>query len=56
MFQTFSGFQSGEQVKPVTAPSGAAASPSGWTPSVLYMIALVIAEILAVGYLSTHLR
>ena len=43
---------------PITSPSGGVQSetgPGGWHPSVLYMIALVAAEIAAVAWLSKHL-
>jgi hypothetical protein len=35
--------------------AGAAAGPGGWHPDVLYMLALVIAEVVVVAWLSKHL-
>lgn len=37
------------------AGGGLGPGPGGWHPTVLYMLALVIAEIIAVGYLTRHL-
>lgn len=34
---------------------GQASMPGGWHPDVLYMLALVIAEIVVAGFLSRHL-
>jgi hypothetical protein len=39
---------------PVTSPSGGKTA-GGWHPTVLYMIALVAAEIAAVAWISKHL-
>ena len=40
----------------MSSPGGAAqVGPGGWHPTVLYMLALVIVEILVVGFLSRHL-
>ena len=36
-------------------PAGGAMSIKGWHPTVLYMLALIIVEILVVGFLSRHL-
>ena len=40
---------------PVTSPSGGGVSAGGWHPDVLYMIALVVAEIALVAFISKHL-
>lgn len=41
---------------PVTSPGGSVSpGPGGWHPSVLYMIALVAVEIIAVAWISKHL-
>jgi hypothetical protein len=42
-------------MQPVTSPSAGSPGPGGWTPSVLYMLMLIAAEIVAVGWLSKHL-
>lgn len=39
---------------PIASPSGGSA-PGGWHPTVLYMVALVAAEIVAVAWISKHL-
>lgn len=36
-------------------PAGGIGSVRGWHPTVLYMIALVLVEIVVVGFLSRHL-
>jgi hypothetical protein len=57
VFKTYTGYQSGETLHPLTSPAaGRASSAGGWQPSVLYLLGLTIAEILAVGWLTTHLR
>lgn len=41
---------------PVSSPSGGSGSSgSGWTPSVLYMLILVAAEIFLVGWITKKL-
>lgn len=43
-------------MQPVQSPSGGRPSTAaGWHPSVLYMLALVAAEIAAVAFISKHL-
>lgn len=37
------------------AGSGAVQAPGGWHPTILYMLVLVAAEIVAVGFLSRTL-
>jgi hypothetical protein len=37
------------------SPAGIGAGPGGWHPDSLYMLGLVIAEIVAVGFLTRHL-
>jgi len=37
------------------AAGGAAAGPGGWHPTVIYMLALVVAEVVIVAWLSRHL-
>ena len=50
------GTQGSGNMAPVSSPSGGSGSgPGGWTPSVLYMVALVAAEIVLVAWLSKHL-
>lgn len=39
----------------IPAASGGPAGPGGWHPTVLAMLGLVVAEIVAVGFLSRHL-
>jgi hypothetical protein len=52
----FSTWKSGPEMTAVQSPSpGLAAGPGGWHPTVLYMLALVAAEILVVGWLSRNL-
>jgi hypothetical protein len=36
-------------------PAGGVGSVRGWHPTVLYMLALIIVEIVVVGFLSRHL-
>lgn len=55
MFKTYAGIQAGGQPSPVTGPKNAVSS-NGWHPSVIYMLVLVIAEIIAVGWITTVLR
>ena len=42
---------------PITAPGGGNRSigTGGWHPTVLYMIGLVVAEVLAVAWISKHM-
>ena len=41
---------------PVTSPSGGGGNVAGgWHPDVLYMIALVVAEVALVAFISKHL-
>ena len=39
----------------ISSASAGATGPGGWHPTVLYMLVLVAAEILAVAFLSRHL-
>ena len=44
---------SAQGIGPVVSPSTAGAEgPGGWHPTVLYMLGLVIAEIIIVGFLA----
>lgn len=52
-FKTFSNIGS-DFTAPLTAPVGAPGT-AGWEPSVLYMLALVAAEIFAVAWIVKHL-
>lgn len=45
----------GGGMAPVTSPSGGGVTAGGWHPDVLYMIALVVAEIALVAFISKHL-
>jgi len=58
MFKTYMNASAGVSgpggMQPVTSPKGSSAA-SGWEPSVLYLIGLVIAEIAAVAFISKHL-
>ena len=38
-----------------SAATSGATGPGGWHPDILYMLALVVAEVLVVGWLSRHL-
>ena len=50
------GTQGAGNIAPVTSPSGGGGSgPGGFHPTVLYMLALVAAEVIAVAWLSKHL-
>lgn len=53
-FKTFVRSGSSNAMTPIMSPGGGM-NQSGWTPSVLYMLALVAAEIFAVGWLSKRL-
>jgi len=57
MFKTWTG--GGQPMTPVTSPQatggGGVAAPGGWHPTILYMIGLVVAEIILVGFLSRSL-
>ena len=59
MFKTYMGVQAGGgggKAAPVMAPAGRGLkAPGGWEPSVLYMLGLTLAEIVAVALLSRHL-
>lgn len=59
-FKTYASFNGGAgasaiQASPVKGPKGGGGSQGGWHPTVVYMLALVAAEIIAVGFLSRHL-
>ena len=45
----------GGGMAPVTSPSGGGVTDGGWHPDVLYMIALIVAEVAAVAFISKHL-
>lgn len=48
--------QGSDGFAPITAPSGGSPSgPGGFHPTVLYMVALIAAEIIAVAWISKHL-
>lgn len=58
MFKTYASFSgaagaTGNDVGPIRSPGVNA--PGGWHPTVLYMLGLVAAEIIAVALLSRHL-
>ena len=59
MFKTYVNASAGVAgptgMQPVTSPSTGKTTAGGWHPSVLYMIALVAAEIFIVGYISKKL-
>lgn len=38
-----------------SAAVGGQAGPGGWHPTILYMLGLIVAEVLIVGFLSRHL-
>ena len=44
-------------MNPIASPGGGSgkAGPGGWHPTVLYMIGLVVAEIVAVAFIAKHL-
>ena len=54
MFKTFTG--SGQAMGPIassnTAGPGSVQGPGGWHPTVLYLVALLVAEVFIVGLLS----
>ncbi len=57
MFKTWTG---GDQpMTPMTSPqasgAGGVTAPGGWHPTILYMLALVAAEIILVGFLTRNL-
>lgn len=58
MFQTYAGVQAGGNATPIqgATSTGRSGSAGGWEPSVLYLLGLVIAEIVAVAFLVKHLR
>lgn len=54
----FSTWKNGPQMAPVQGPQSGtsmAPGPGGWHPTILYMVALVFAEIVIVGILSRNL-
>lgn len=51
-FKTYVNSGADYLMSPVSSPSGGSAGTSGWTPSVLYMLLLVAAEIVLVGWIS----
>lgn len=54
----FSTWKNGPPMNPVQGPqagSSLSAGPGGWHPTILYMIALVVSEIVIVGILSRNL-
>ena len=60
MFKTYVNASAGVSgpggMSPVTSPSaGKPATAGGWSPSVLYLVVLVAAEILIVGYVTKKL-
>jgi hypothetical protein len=58
VFKTYAGVQASAgsgTARPVASPSGGMPGPGGWHPTVLYMLGLVVAEILAAGFLTRHL-
>jgi hypothetical protein len=56
-FKTYVNASAGStgNMAPITSPGGSGGGASGWHPTVLYMIALVVAEIAAVAWISKHL-
>jgi hypothetical protein len=42
-------------MQPLTAPSNSGGLNGAWNPSLLFMLGLVAAEIIAVGFISKHL-
>lgn len=54
-FKTYVNSGADYLMSPVTSPQGGNSGQSGWTPSVLYMLALVVAEVLLVGWLTKKL-
>jgi hypothetical protein len=60
MFKTYVNASAGVAgpggMSPVTSPSaGRGGGASGWNPSVTYMIALIVAEVILVGFISKKL-
>ncbi len=52
----FSTWKSGPEMTAVQSPgAGLSSGPGGWHPTVLYMVALVLAEIVLVAWLSRRL-
>lgn len=49
------GIGTGASANRAGATSRAGMLPGGWHPTVLYMLALIVAEVLIVGWLSSHL-
>ncbi len=59
MFKTYVNASAGVAgpggMHPVTSPSQGKTAAGGWTPGVLYMLALVVAEVFIVGFISAKL-
>lgn len=58
MFKTYTSFSGAAGGASTVAPirsAGTGSGPGGWHPTVLYMVGLVLAEIIAVAFLSRHL-
>jgi len=55
-FKTYVNASAGSSggMAPITSPGGSG-GPGGWHPTVLYMIGLVVAEIVAVAFIAKHL-
>jgi hypothetical protein len=51
MWKTFTGTE-GSPMSPINAPAGAA---EPWHPTIIYMLVLIVAEIIIVGFLSRNL-
>jgi hypothetical protein len=45
----------GSSANRAASATGSKPGPGGWHPTVLYMLALIIAEVVLVGFLSRHL-
>ena len=60
MFKTYANASAGVSgpggMGPIqSASAGKTASPAGWSPSTMYMVALVVAEIALVAFITKHL-
>lgn len=55
MWNQYSGGPSASTAAPLSGPTAGAGTTSGWHPTVVYMLGLVVAEIIVVGFLSRHL-
>lgn len=56
MFRTYASAGLTAGTRPSAASTSSSASgPGGWHPTVLYMLALVIGEVIVAGWLSRHL-